>query len=272
MEGSQPAATAAAAAASGSQSAQNPRSNEPEWRTRIFRKSGQQGWEALHGKISTTTTTTTTTTSKSKTTVLPKKNGLKKTMKCWFRASPRVGCIVVRRLRLRVSICPDTVVTRRGNRIMIRPKQGIRVLILLFPTADDCRAFSDCFVALNPHAMVSDAAAAAALGNTAARPGHPVMAAAVAARAITPTPTSQQHLQAGMNKPSVTTNSLIPTTHGADDKNAIMAYIARLLQDEDFSDYVQSMESILISTQDGAKMLDDFVQDNDFISRGWCRK
>jgi hypothetical protein len=245
------AATAAAAAASASQSTLT-RNNEPERRARIFRKSRQQGWEALHGK-------TTTTSTASKTTLQQKKKMI------WFRASPRAGCIVVRRLRLRVSICPDTVVTRRGNRIMIRPKQGIRVLVLLFPTADDCRAFSDCFVGLNPHAVVSAAAAAAATSESATttRPST------AAARAVTPKQ-QQQHLYAGMNEASANADSLFPIhgMNGDSDKNAVIAYIARLLNDEDFSEYVQSMESILMSSQDGSKMLEDFAQDDDDSAEG----
>jgi hypothetical protein len=250
------AAAAAATAASGSQSILIARNNEPEWRARIFRKSRQQGWEALHGRTTTRTTSQTTTLQK------------KKKM-TWFRASPQAGCIVVRRLRLRVSICPDTVVMRRGNRIMIRPKQGIRILVLLFPTAEDCRAFSDCFVALNPHAVVSAATTAAAgaeevSGNATMRPGPPSTEAAAAAVARAITPTQQQNLQAGLSEPSANEDSLFPIdgVNGDSDKNAVMAYIARLLQDEDFSEYVQSMESILMSSQDGAKMLEDFAQED----------
>eukprot|EP00977_Amphora_coffeiformis_P007802 scaffold1697_cov180-Amphora_coffeaeformis.AAC.38 len=101
-----------------------------EWRVRVFRNTLSSGWETLQ---------------------VTSGSSVRQTV----RARPQKGSIVIRRLRLRVTLQPETVVTRRQNCLRVQSKHGVRVLILQFATARDCQSFGDVLMRLNPLPSVS---------------------------------------------------------------------------------------------------------------------
>ena len=100
-----------------------------EWRVRVFRHTISSGWETLQVTSGVDPSTVVRQT---------------------VRARPQKGSIVIRRLRLRVTLQQETVVTRRENCLRVQSKHGVRVLILQFLTARDCQSFGDTLMQLNP--------------------------------------------------------------------------------------------------------------------------
>jgi hypothetical protein len=139
------------------------------------------------------------------------------------KATPREGCIVFLRLRIRVSLTSHkvsqnedesrSVVIRRRSSIFISSNQGLKALVLKFRSEQDCLEFADRFMALNPPKVLSTE------GDTAG-------------------------------------GNLTRHVDSNDQSQEVLFYIARLLHDQDFVDYVNNLESCLASSADGAKILE----------------
>jgi len=140
------------------------------------------------------------------------------------KASPRKDCIVVRRLRLRVSVASAndkderksrSVVVRRRSSILVSSNKSVRALVFKFATEKDCMEFSDRFIAHNPHALLK-------------------------------------------------TDTLDDDWVHVQDKESqardVLSYIARLLHDPDFANYIESLEKCLSSSEDGTRMLEGLVK------------
>jgi hypothetical protein len=143
-------------------------------------------------------------------------------------AKPREGCIVFLRLRIRVSLTSSrkgsqeedesrSVVVRRRSNIFISSNQGLKALVLKFRSEQDCLEFADRFMVLNPPKLISKE------GDTAAEIGG---------------------------------GNLTRHVDSNDQSQEVLFYIARLLHDQDFVDYVNNLESCLASSADGAKILE----------------
>jgi hypothetical protein len=143
-------------------------------------------------------------------------------------ARPREGCIVFLRLRIRVSLTSSrkgsqeedesrSVVIRRRSSIFISSNQGLKALVLKFRSEQDCLEFADRFTALNPPKLLSTE------GDTAAESDG---------------------------------ENLTRHVDSNDQSQEVLFYIARLLHDQDFVDYVNNLESCLSSSVDGAKILE----------------
>jgi hypothetical protein len=144
-------------------------------------------------------------------------------------AKPREGCIVFLRLRIRVSLTSSrkgsqeeedesrSVVVRRRSNIFISSNQGLKALVLKFRSEQECLEFADRFMTLNPPKLLSKE------GDTAVESGAGNLA---------------RHVDSN------------------DQSQEVLFYIARLLHDQDFVDYVNNLESCLSSTADGAKILE----------------
>jgi hypothetical protein len=112
---------------------------EKEWPVRVYRQvtqaDGSMSWERMIAK-----------------------NAANRTV--LVKATPRLSCIVLRRLQIRVRLSAASepslrmMVTRRKDRILIASNQRLRVLMLKFRSIQECLAFSDQLVALNPAAVV----------------------------------------------------------------------------------------------------------------------
>jgi hypothetical protein len=175
---------------------------EKEWPVHLLRKTAK-GWEKMQ----------------------PKNN---RNQLVVVKAKPREGCIVILRLRIRVSLTSRkgsqeeedesrSVVIRRRSNIFISSNQGLKALVLKFRSEQDCLEFADRFTALNPPKVLStegDAASESGGGNL------------------------TRHVDSN------------------DQSQEVLFYIARLLHDQDFVDYVNSLESCLASSADGAKILE----------------
>lgn len=175
---------------------------EKEWPVHLFRKTAK-GWEKMQPKN--------------------KRNQL-----VVIKAKPREGCIVILRLRIRVSLASRkgsqeeedesrSVVIRRRSSIFISSNQGLKALVLKFRSEQDCIEFADRFIALNPPKALSTE------GDTAAESGD---------------------------------GNLTRHVDSNDQSQEVLFYIARLLHDQDFVDYVNNLESCLTSSVDGAKILE----------------
>jgi hypothetical protein len=174
---------------------------EKEWPVHLSRKTAK-GWEQMHPKN--------------------KRNQL-----VVVKATPREGCIVFLRLRIRVSLTSrkgsqeedesQSVVIRRRSSIFISSNQGLKALVLKFRSEQDCLEFADRFTALNPPKVLSTE------GDRTLENG---------ARNLT------RHVDSN------------------DQSQEVLFYIARLLHDQDFVDYVNNLESCLASSADGAKILE----------------
>jgi hypothetical protein len=90
-------------------------------------------------------------------------------------------------------------------------------LVLKFRSEQDCLEFADRFTALNPPKVLSTE------GDAAAESGG---------------------------------GNLTRHVDSNDQSQEVLFYIARLLHDQDFVDYVNSLESCLASSADGAKILE----------------
>jgi hypothetical protein len=172
---------------------------EKEWPVHLSRKTAK-GWEQMHPKNS--------------------RNQL-----VVVKATPREGCIVFLRLRIRVSLNSrkgsqeedesQSVVIRRRSSIFI--SSGLKALVLKFRSEQDCLEFADRFTALNPPKVLSTE------GDRALESRGRNLARHVASN---------------------------------DQSQEVLFYIARLLHDQDFVDYVNNLESCLASSADGAKILE----------------
>jgi hypothetical protein len=177
---------------------------EKQWPVHLFRKT-TKGWEKMQPKNS--------------------RNQL-----VVVKATPREGCIVLLRLRIRVSLTPRksgqeedesrSVVVRRRASIFISSNQGLKALVLKFRSEQDCLEFADRFTALNPPKALL---VSKEVDDTVAESG-------------------------GQN--------LTRHIDSHDQSQEVLFYIARLLHDQDFVDYVNNLESCLASSTDGAKILD----------------
>lgn len=185
---------------------------EKEWPVHFFRKTSR-GWEQMQPR-----------------------NGDGQLVA--VKATPLAGCIVLRKLRVRVSLTTTTastttpqdksseaavqetksVMVRRRSSILITSNQGLKAILLKFRTEKDCLDFSDQFIALNP----LDLCIGQANDDTGGGGG---------------------------------TGNLSQVNAGQQSQE-VLFYIARLLHDPDFVNYVDSLESSLESSQDGAKILD----------------
>lgn len=168
--------------------------DQPQWPVHVFRKTST-GWERLRpynaqGQLVLT------------------------------HVTPREGCVIFPRLRLRVSLKSNdshqyrSTVVRRRNSILLSSSQGVKAMILRFQSLQECLDFSDRFVALNPLSVATDA-------------------------------TKEQR--------DGTTED---DAAAAEQNQQVFFYMARLLHDQDFIDYVDNLEACLSSSEDGMKMLE----------------
>ena len=105
-----------------------------EWIVQLFRRNLNTGWESLEVQASS------------------KKSGNSKKAPTarLVLARPLAGAIVVPRLRFRMKLATDTVVTRRQHLLRVQSKHGVRVLVLVFENTKACDSFCDRLLRLNP--------------------------------------------------------------------------------------------------------------------------
>lgn len=134
--------------------------------------------------------------------------------------SPRTGCIVVKKLRLKLNLVPEKgskrrgTLTRRGNKLFVSLQNPPRrkSFIFQFESVKACVSFSDSFVALNP-----------------------------------------------ATKPSTQSNGVaerMATQELSEQRRDVMSYVARLVHDQDFLSYVNKLEAALKSSPDGEQILE----------------
>jgi hypothetical protein len=118
--------------------------DEKEWTCSVYRRTACAGWEQMKALRST-----------GKAAVI--------------KASPRKGCIVLRRIQVRILLHANTsnkrsstvedethtVVVRRENRILVSSSRHRRALVLRFRSVKDCLEFCDRLNELNPPVLNS---------------------------------------------------------------------------------------------------------------------
>jgi hypothetical protein len=177
----------------------NNNNNEKEWPVQLYRFTESDGWQKQQGAAVTMMTTTANR----------------------IAAAPRKDCIVIPALRQKFSLLSGqekNCVIRRGCCILLVSRRRTRAMVLQFTSLDDCLAFSDRFLALNPPTPSTTTTEVQGTQEAAA------VAAAVAA--------------------------------GPNDQEQVVSYVARLLHDKDFLGFVHKLETYLAQTTDGAKILE----------------
>lgn len=132
--------------------------------------------------------------------------------------APRNECVVFPNLRQRFSLKSETdqgTVIRRDDRILLTSKRRVRALLLQFQSLQDSLEFSDRFLELNPPPSLEEDEA-----------------------------TTFDLERAQGRQPA-----------GSIEQEQVVSYIARLLHDDGFLQFVHKMETYICSTDDGAKIL-----------------
>lgn len=263
---------------------------DPEWPVQIFRKSDTYGWQQLEARCSlvkkasskkTTAGSKSSAASRGKTSKKATASAVQNattTKRVKLSASPRAGSIVVRILRLRISIHPDTtVMTRRRNTILIESSQGARVFLLRFADVPSCLAFSDHFVRLNPmKMMMRQQQQKLQQPNNKKLPPPTAARSNVSPRSSIDATQSTPKIQNKSKKKTATTaqkkqvaQSSMPAPRGVGvssssrERQQVMSYIYRLLQSPDFLEYTNRLEATLKSAPEGMQMIHDLLGKQD---------
>ena len=193
--------------------------NSQEWPVKVFRHSLASGWQALKASSFSKTTANAVRT----TTVV--------------RANPQAGAIVIRRLRLRVLLQDDTVVTRRHCSLRIQSTTGVRILVLRFGSPAACQGFGDLLLQYNP---VMNMTTKTNDGSTSRE----------LADYLNTTPLSS-------SLSCTTTTTTTTPQQQQDERTSVLYYVARLLCDAEFLRMMRSLEHSLLSCEDGRQLLED---------------
>ena len=197
----------------------NSNMNSQEWPVQVFRHSLASGWQALKASSSSSSKTTNAAAVRKTTTVV--------------RANPRAGAIVIRRLRLRVLLQNDTVVTRRHCSLRIQSAAGVRVLVLRFGSPAACQGFGDLLLQYNPVMNMTN---------------HEESSSWNLSDYLTATPSPSSPL---------CTTTTTTTPQQEDERTSVLFYVARLLCDAEFLRMVRGLEHALLSSEDGRQLLED---------------
>ena len=134
-----------------------------------------------------------------------------------INVSPRSGCILARKPRLRIKLDEENgtapIMTRRKKKIFINLNNPShqKVFIFQFSSVEACSSFSDRFVAFNPPLQRCE---------------------------------------------SATTSERLNTEQANAQRRDVTSYVARLMHDNDFVSYVNRLEATLTGSEDGKKMLE----------------
>ena len=211
--------------------------DEPEWPIQLYRQTKSFGWQILEARQGKQEEAKTTTNER------PASWARKRRAIAFaLKASPRKDAIIVRRLRLRISIEPNsTVVSRRRNRVSINSQQGTRSLMLLFRNATECRAFSERFQLLNPIPFVRPPEL---FNNNLNRDAA----------------TNRNRNDASNQNDETTTGDTVQSARSNGDTADVLSYISSLLQTPDFLDYTINLQSIMEHQPEVRLMLEHITE------------
>jgi hypothetical protein len=174
--------------------------------------------------------------------------------------APRKECIVFPTLRQRFSLKSQTdqgTVMRRNNKILLTSKRRTRSLLLQFQSLEDCLAFSDQFIKLNPNLSSSSsssssssplgdkkAAAAASVDSSITITNNRSASRDATLRTCTPQQESSQ----------ITILQQEPIVR-EEERKEVVSWVTQLLHDDDFLGYVHKIETYISGTDDGEQIL-----------------
>ena len=149
--------------------------------------------------------------------------------------APRNDCIVFPDLRQKFSLKSETdqgTVIRRDNKILLVSKRRARALLLEFQSLEDCLAFSDQFVRLNPRkSLLASSRDDDAICND--RSMH--------------------------DSPQQNGENTLPAV-GDEGHREVVSWIVKMLHDKSFLSYVHKIESYITGTEDGMQILQGLEQ------------
>ena len=144
--------------------------------------------------------------------------------------APRKDCIVFPTLRQRFSmksVIDRGTVIRRGDKILLISKRRARALLLQFQSMEDCLAFSDYFVRLNPKPFLE-------LSSRNEDMIH-----------------NDQSLHSFQQQNGETTLPIV----GDEGHREVVSWIVKMLHDKCFLSYVHKIENHITQTEDGLQIL-----------------
>lgn len=216
-----------------------------EWKVQVFRKSLASEWESL--QVSNHKQQQNKAVSTSATAAVAKKTGDRRRRKkgnttSIVRAGIQKGggAIVIFKLRFRILLQQDAVVTRRHNCLRVQLQQGVRVLVLRFRNDKECQGFCDALLQQNENQLI-------AINHY----QHQFE--------------EQEQNDDGRYSSSSSLYNQLTCRQQQDygggsseqDRQSALFYVARLLYDPEFLSTVLSLEKELDASPEGRGMLDD---------------
>ena len=177
--------------------------------------------------------------------------------------APRKECIVFPTLRQRFSLKSQTdqgTVMRRNNKILLTSKRRTRSLLLQFQSLEDCLAFSDKFIILNPNlsalSLSSSSSSSSSFGDKKAAAAVEAAGSSItitnnesASRDATLSTCTPQH------ESNQTTMLQQEPIVREKERKEVVSWVTRLLHDDDFLGYVHKIETYISGTDDGEQIL-----------------
>jgi hypothetical protein len=150
----------------------------------------------------------------------------------------RKNCIVFPSLRQKFSLKSESdrgTVIRRDEKILLVSKRRARALLLEFQSLDDCLAFSDHFVRLNP---------------------KPSLELPFSKTRNDDTICNDKSLHGSQQQSAGATVPIV----GDEGHREVVSWIVKMLHDKSFLSYVHKIESYITETEDGMQILQGLEQ------------
>ena len=230
---------------------------ENTWPVLLYRRE-RDGWKKQELQSASSS-------SSSSSSSLSKRNKNRHQHSTTVMVAPRKECIVFPTLRQRFSLKSQTdqgTVMRRNNKILLTSKRRTRSLLLQFQSLEDCLAFSDKFIILNPNlsALSLSSLPLSSSSSSSSSFGDKKAAAAVgssititnnesASRDATRSTCTPQH------ESNQTTMLQQEPIVREKERKEVVSWVTRLLHDDDFLGYVHKIETYISGTDDGEQIL-----------------
>ena len=176
--------------------------------------------------------------------------------------APRKECIVFPTLRQRFSLKSQTdqgTVMRRNNKILLTSKRRTRSLLLQFQSLEDCLAFSDKFIKLNPNLSALSLSSSSSSSSSSSFGDKKAAAAVGSSITITNNESASRDATLSTCTPQHESNQTTmlqqePIVREKERKE-VVSWVTRLLHDDDFLGYVHKIETYISGTDDGEQIL-----------------
>lgn len=224
---------------------------DDNWLVQVYRYTSARGWEIFQDVID------------------PSSSNIDSKIS----VSPRKGCVEIQKLRLRIHLFssrkPATTVIRRMDTILLSSRKSAGAIVLKFTNINECISFADRLIYLNNHDYMQMMVNNDQLSKTNKAENDK----SIMINQLDNCHNSQQDSHHGSTKSTISksvedpssttqtedhqdiTTSVGSSGIGMDKKLEIHSYIARLLHDDDFMQFVSHVEEELTGSPDLAQIL-----------------